>query len=222
MSNNTNESVLSPKFALALQFANEIHGKQTRKPKQFADEVICAPYISHLMAVSGLVLEYGGDETQAIAGLLHDAAEDCGGKPMLETVRVLFGEDVAKIVDACTDTMEEQKPKWFPRKSAYLAELIKEPGSAKLVSCADKLHNISHTLRDIRREGVKPWMARMKETKNGSSEKQCWYYLGCLRAFSVGFENPIRDEFARAVVLLCELVGTAKDIADARELAVGV
>ena len=67
---------LSAKFALALQFANEIHSTQVRKGQG-------VPYVSHLMAVSALVLEYGGDETQAIAALLHDSAEDCGGKPML-------------------------------------------------------------------------------------------------------------------------------------------
>lgn len=214
MSNKTNEPLLSPKFALALQFANEIHSKQVRGG-------LGAPYISHLMAVSGLVMEYGGNETQAIAALLHDAAEDCGGIPMLETVRVLFGDEVAQIIDACTDTVEEPKPDWFPRKKSYLAGLAAKPGSAKLVSCADKLHNISHTLRDIRNEGVEPWKARMEKTKNGGSEKQCWYYLGCLEALSVGWSNPIRDEFARGVVLLCELVGTAEDISKARQLAGG-
>jgi len=106
MSKKTEKSLLSPKFALALQFANEIHSTQTRKG-------LGAPYISHLMAVSGLVLEYGGNETQAIAALLHDAAEDCGGRPMLETVRVLFGNDVAQIVEDCTDTFDDSKPDWL-------------------------------------------------------------------------------------------------------------
>ena len=83
-----NESpLLSPKFALALQFANEIHSRQVRKG-------IGAPYISHLMAVCALVLEYGGDETQAISALLHDSAEDCGGRPMLDAVRLMFGDEV--------------------------------------------------------------------------------------------------------------------------------
>ena len=102
-------SVLSPRFALALQFANEIHSTQVRKG-------LGAPYISHLMAVCALVLEYGGNETQAISALLHDSAEDCGGRPMLETVRVLFGDDVAKIVESCTDTFDNPKPAWRPRR----------------------------------------------------------------------------------------------------------
>jgi (p)ppGpp synthase/HD superfamily hydrolase len=214
MSNKSEKSLLSPKFALALQFANEIHGTQIRKG-------IGAPYISHLMAVCGLVLEYGGNESQAIAALLHDAAEDCGGRPMLESVRMVFGEDIAEIVDACTDTFDEPKPAWLPRKTSYLAALASEPGSAKLVSCADKFHNISHTLRDIRSEGVVAWKARMEKSKNGSAEKQCWYYLGCLEALSTGWSNPILGEFGRAVTLLCESVGTSADVAKAKSLVGG-
>ncbi len=214
MSNKTNKSLLSPKFALALQFANEIHSKQARKG-------LGAPYISHLMAVSGLVMEYGGNETQAIAALLHDAAEDCGGRPMLETVRVLFGGEVAEIVEACTDTFDNPKPEWRPRKEAYLKEMRKKPGTTKLVTCADKLHNITNTLRDIRVVGAVAWKRRMEKTENNTSAKQCWYYLGSLKALSVGWSNPIRDEFARSVVLLCELVGTAGDVSKARQFAGG-
>lgn len=212
MSKKTKKTLLSPKFALALQFANEIHGTQSRGGAG-------APYISHLMAVCGLVLEYGGNETQAIAALLHDAAEDCGGRPMLETVRVLFGDDVAKIVDACSDTFETPKPEWLPRKEAYISAMPTKPAATKLVACADKLHNISHTLRDIKNEGVEPWKNRMEKTPNGKSSKQCWYYRGCLDALSSGWTNPIRDEFARAVILLSELVGTAEDISRAKNLA---
>jgi (p)ppGpp synthase/HD superfamily hydrolase len=145
---------LSPKFALALQLANEIHSNHPRKGRG-------APYISHLMAVSALVLEYGGNETQAIAALLHNAAEDCGGKPMLDTVRMLFSDDVAAIVEACTDTFENPKPDWNLRKAAYLKALPSKSASAKLVACAAKLHNLSNTLRDIRAEGAGPWKERM-------------------------------------------------------------
>ena len=203
---------LSPKFALALQFANEIHGTQVRKGAG-------APYISHLMAVCALVLEYGGEEPQAIAALLHDSAEDCGGRPMLETVRVIFGDDVANIVESCTDTFDDPKPDWRPRKEAYLAAMAQEPASTKLVACADKLHNIGHTLRDIEIEGVPNWNTRMMHTKNGVAEKQVWYYLGCLRALSTGWADPILDEYRRAVIRLCSLVGTADDVAEAKRFS---
>jgi (p)ppGpp synthase/HD superfamily hydrolase len=111
--------LLSPKFSLALQFANEIHSTQVRKG-------MGAPYISHLMAVSALVLEFGGNETQAIAALLHDSAEDCGGRPMLDTVRVMFGEGVADIVEACTDSFDVgEKSDWKPRKETYLKTMAR-------------------------------------------------------------------------------------------------
>lgn len=208
-----NESqLLSPKFALALQFANEIHGKQIRKG-------IGAPYISHLMAVCALVLEYGGDENQAIAALLHDSAEDCGGRPMLDAVRLMFADDVAKIVEACTDTFDDPKPSWKPRKEAYLKAMATKPASAKLVACADKLHNLGHTLRDIEIEGVSQWKARMSESPNGAAEKQVWYYVGCLKALSNSWVHPIRDEFGRSVVKLCKLVGTSEDVSCASSLA---
>lgn len=195
--------LLSPKFAEALQFANEIHGAQARKG-------LGAPYISHLMAVSALVLEFGGNETQAIAALLHDSAEDCGGRKMLDTVRASFGKEVAEIVAACTDSFAEspeEKAEWRPRKEAYLAQLADEPPAAKLVSCADKLHNLTNTLRDIGNEGVEAWKVRMAMTKTGATEKQIWYYTGCYRALSSGWTNPMLNTFGKAVEELCSLVG---------------
>jgi (p)ppGpp synthase/HD superfamily hydrolase len=207
----TTEPLLSPKFALALQFANEIHSTQVRKG-------IGAPYISHLMAVSALVLEFGGNETQAIAALLHDSAEDCGGLPMLDAVRVMFGDDVAEIVEACTDTFDTPKPEWRPRKQAYLQAMSGKPAGAKLVACADKLSNIGNTLRDIQSEGVEAWKLRMAETPNGAADKQCWYYLGCLEALATGWSAPLLGEFARAVRQLCEQVGGDADLVRAGKL----
>lgn len=197
----TRESrTLSAKFALALQFANEIHSTQVRKGRG-------APYISHLIAVSALVLEYGGDETQAIAALMHDSAEDCGGEPMLETVRVLFGDDVAAIVKGCTDTFERPKPPRGPRKEAYLRALPAKPGRTKLVVCADKLHNLSNTLRDIRTEGVRPWKARMARTADSSAREQARYYKDCFEALAKGWKHPMLDEFRTAVDEFRRLVG---------------
>ena len=212
MPKKKDNALLSPKFALALQFANEIHSTQVRKG-------IGAPYISHLMAVCALVLEYGGDETQAISALLHDSAEDCGGRPMLETVRLLFGDDVARIVESCTDTFDDPKPAWRPRKEAYLASITEKPASGKLVACADKFHNLGHTLRDIEIDGVTAWKNRMKVTPNGDAEKQVWYYIGCLNALSNSWTHPILAEYGRAVIRLCSLVGSPVDVAEATKLA---
>ncbi len=173
--------LLSPKFALALQLANEIHGTQQRKGAG-------APYISHLMAVSASVLEYGGNETEAIAALLHDAAEDCGGRPMLETVRVMFGDAVAEIVEACTDTMEEPKPAWRPRKEAYVAHLASASPSVKLVAGCDKLHNLQTTLRDLRAGQPADYWSRF----TAGAESQAWYYRACGKALVC---SPVSADF---------------------------
>ncbi len=194
--------LLSPRFALALQFANQIHGTQVRKG-------IGAPYISHLMAVSALVLEYGGDEDQAIAALLHDAAEDCGGRPMLETVRVMFGEKVATIVECCTDTFESPKPAWRPRKEAYIARMRTEPPRARLVVTADKLHNLANTIRDVRAQGPAAWCSAMASSANGSAEKQIWYYQQCRDALATGWTHLLLREFSLAVDELERLLGGA-------------
>ncbi len=70
---------LTRRFDLAVQFASGLHHAQCRKGTNI-------PYLSHLMAVSALVLEAGGDEDLAIAGLLHDAVEDQGGAKALAGV----------------------------------------------------------------------------------------------------------------------------------------
>lgn len=112
--------LLSHSYDVALQYASGLHRRQWRKGTHI-------PYISHLLAVSSLVMEYGGTETEAIAALLHDAAEDQGGKERLEEIRVHFGEDVARIVNDCTDAWTEPKPDWRPRKEEYIAALEHKP-----------------------------------------------------------------------------------------------
>jgi (p)ppGpp synthase/HD superfamily hydrolase len=107
---------LGTRLQSAFRYAAEKHAGQTRKQT-------AVPYLSHLMAVASLVLEAGGDEDMAIAALLHDVVEDCGGMPRLREVRKLFGPRVANIVDGCTDSYVEPKPEWLQRKKDYLSEL---------------------------------------------------------------------------------------------------
>ena len=71
---------LGPRLQRAFRYAAEKHDGQTRKQT-------AVPYLSHLMAVASLVLEAGGDEDMAIAALLHDVVEDCGGMPRLREIR---------------------------------------------------------------------------------------------------------------------------------------
>src|ERR1700685_4754689 len=94
---------LGPRLQRAFRYAAEKHEGQTRKQT-------AVPYLSHLMAVASLVLEAGGAGDMAIAALLHDVVEDCGGLPRLREIRKQFGMRVAKIVEGCTDSFVEPQP----------------------------------------------------------------------------------------------------------------
>ena len=114
---------LTERVSSAFSFAFEIHAGQYRK-------ATCIPYIAHVMSVSALVLEYGGSEDAAIAGLLHDTIEDSeDGTATEKRIRRKFGLRVAGIVMECSDTVArpgEDKPPWKERKVAYLAQLRAE------------------------------------------------------------------------------------------------
>jgi (p)ppGpp synthase/HD superfamily hydrolase len=155
---------LGPRFLRAFAFAAEKHKTQTRKASTI-------PYIAHLMGVASLVLEAGGDEDLAIAALLHDVVEDCGGAPMLKEVQRRFGKRVAKVVDGCTDADTYPKPPWRARKEKYLAHLITADADTRLVSAADKLNNVRSILSDYRAVGESVW-SRFK----GGREGTLWYY----------------------------------------------
>src|SRR5262245_40659203 len=126
---------LTARFGSATSYAARIHASQARAGTT-------VPYISHLLGVCSLVLEDDGDEDEAIAALLHDACEDQGGRPRLGEIRSLFGERVAEIVEACTDSFAKRKPAWRVRKERYLAHLETRTDTGIIrVSLADKLHN---------------------------------------------------------------------------------
>ena len=179
-----------PRFREAFDLAAEKHAGQTRKRTR-------VPYISHLMAVAGLILEAGGDEDQAIAGLLHDVVEDCGGHPVLEEVRARFGDRVASIVEGCTDAYTIPMLPWKQRKLDYLARLRESGDDIRLVSAADKLHNVRTILADYRVEGDSVW-ARF----NGQREGTLWYYRAVLDVLLEGNPNRLIGELQRAVAEL--------------------
>ena len=146
--------MLTRRFEDAVQYALHVHAGQIRKGTQI-------PYVTHVLAVSGLVLEAGGTEDEAIAGLLHDAAEDGGGERRLEDIRARFGGTVASIVKDCSDSLAEDPKMKAPseeRKRKHLEDLRRVTSkSALLVTAADKLHNARCILADYRVVGEKLW-----------------------------------------------------------------
>jgi len=162
--------LLTNRFTDAIDFALVAHCAQVRKGTRI-------PYLSHLLAVASLVIEHDGDEDAAIAAVLHDAPEDQGGWAMVEQIRARFGEGVATIVEACTDTFDQPKPDWPPRKMKYVQHITDDASlGACLVSAADKLHNARAILHDLRATDDHPsFWARF-----GSPPKQIGWYYGRL------------------------------------------
>jgi (p)ppGpp synthase/HD superfamily hydrolase len=178
---------LGPRLQKAFGYAARHHAGQTRKRSAI-------PYLSHLMAVTALVLEGGGDEDLAIAALLHDVVEDCGGMPRLREVRKLFGKRVASIVEGCTDSFSDPKLPWLARKNEYLQRLKHEDADTQLVSASDKLHNVRTVTADYRHDGESIW-ARF----SGGREGTLWYYHALNEEFQRRKPNRITRELAIAL-----------------------
>ena len=190
MSTPRPSSKLGARFNEAFLFAAEKHASQTRKKTD-------VPYISHLMSVASLVLEAGGGEDEGVAALLHDVVEDCGGHPVLEEIRERFGDRVANIVEGCTDAYTIPKPPWKQRKLDYLEVLRRADEDVRLVSAADKLHNVRSILADYRREGDSVW-----ERFSGRRDGTLWYYRAVLDVLRQGQANRLVDELERVVTEL--------------------
>jgi len=190
--------VLSDKFEQALRYAAHVHAGQNQKGTTI-------PYMAHLLGTASIVLEYGGTEDEAIAALLHDAAEDAGGAGRLEDIRARFGECIADLVEGCTDTMQRPKPAWRARKAGYIARVPKLSASARLVSAADKLNNTRAMLRELRQCGDEVWK-RFK----GGREGTLWYYRCLVQAFRTAGATAIVDELDRTVAEIEKFVANEK------------
>lgn len=185
--------LLTGRYEEAFGLAARLHANQVRKGTTI-------PYLSHLMAVSSLVLENGGSEDEAIAALLHDAVEDQGGQPTLAEIRRRFGQTVADIVEGCSDTDVLPKPPWRERKQAYIAHIATVPASVRLVSAADKLHNARAILDDYRNLGEAVW----SRFSAGPAEI-LWYYQSMVAAYRQADPAPNR--------LVAELDRTVQELA---------
>jgi (p)ppGpp synthase/HD superfamily hydrolase len=193
--------LLSLRYSFALAYAAEAHAQQTRKGTDI-------PYISHLLAVSGLVLEHGGTEDEAIAALLHDAVEDQGGLERLAEIREKFGETVANIVAGCTDDPSGEKAEWRSRKERYIAHLPDADPSVLLVSCSDKTHNARAIVSDLRALGD-ALFERFRAGKEGT----LWYYRSLADVFLRCGPARLAEELDRVVREMRELAcGPVRDL----------
>lgn len=190
---NPDRRALTSRFEDALDLASEYHRRDVRKGTSI-------PYLSHLLQVAGLVLEAGGDEDQAIVGLLHDAVEDAQtaeeAAVRRDAIGRRFGDRVLGIVDACTDgdPDEKQELTWRERKERYLAHLEDVAPNVLLVSVSDKLHNARAVLRDYRSLGEDLW-GRFNGGKGGT----LWYYRSLADLYRRRGGVPYAEELGAVV-----------------------
>ncbi len=190
--------MLTDRFAEALAYAERLHRTQKRKGNDI-------PYIAHLLAVCATVLEWGGDEDTAVAGLLHDAVEDQGGLETLAAIRDRFGDRVAEIVSACSDsttTGTTAKAPWLERKQSHIAHLRSASREIALVTAADKLHNLQAQIRDVRRHG-----AETMQRFNASPAQIVWYNSQIAAAIGHYRETIPVAEIEEATATLAGMLG---------------
>jgi (p)ppGpp synthase/HD superfamily hydrolase len=190
---------LGPRFTRALELAYELHAEQKRKGSG-------VPYFGHLLGVTSIVIEIGASEDEAIAALLHDAVEDQGGRETLERIRAEFGDEVAAIVESCSDSFggrlpDEPKPPWRERKQAYLDHLEEAGDPALRVSLADKLHNARQIVVDYRDVGEALW-----ERFNAERDDVLAYYRALAAIFSRRMPGALATELSVTVGELDGLV----------------
>jgi GTP pyrophosphokinase len=194
------EPLLSNRVAKAFQFALKAHGAQTRKGTTI-------PYVSHLMAVASLVLDYGGSEDQVVAALLHDTVEDCGVTYGLLTRR--FGAPVARMVKDCTDAETFPKPPWKARKQRYIDHLRhSHHAPSLLISAADKLHNARAIVHDVKYHGKKVW-----KRFHAAPAEILWYYESLCAIFRRR-AGEVSPDFRLLLRELTEVVNEMKRLAN--------
>jgi (p)ppGpp synthase/HD superfamily hydrolase len=185
---------MTPRFTKAISLAARAHEGQSRKGTPI-------PYITHPVAVAGIVAQFGGDEDQQIGGLLHDVLED-GGPQYAEEIEREFGSRVLAIVQGCTDGTPNatgQKEPWAKRKVAYLEHLALASEDVHMVSASDKLNNARAILDDL--VAIGPTVFERFTAKKAGT---CWYYSELAKIFSAT-NAPMAKELAATVQRFTQL-----------------
>jgi (p)ppGpp synthase/HD superfamily hydrolase len=177
----------------AFAFAAKHHDRQVRKGTAL-------PYLTHPANVAIILTRYGRDDDTIIAGILHDVIEDCvregWTQEMLEErIGEKFGAEVLDAVLAVTHrkTDDDGNPLDKDEKKAdYLKRLESAGDAARWVCAADKVHNGSSILADLRRtlDPDTVWN-RFSVGREGTIR---WYRAVHNRLLEVGFEAPILGE----------------------------
>ena len=187
----------------ALAFAAKHHDQQVRKGTRL-------PYLTHPANVAIILCRYGQDDDTLVAGILHDVIEDCVrddySRDMLESrIGSKFGDAVLEAVLAVTKRTRDDDGVSMSSEEVrddYIARLESASHRALWVCAADKLHNASSILADLRRtEYPEQVWDRFKAGRQGTIR---FYRQVYDRLREVGFTAPIMDELGVAAAALEE------------------
>ncbi len=191
---------LTDRLIAAFGEAVRLHADQCRRGSG-------APYVSHPFRVAGMVLDYGADETTAIAALLHDTVEDQGGLELAGKLRTIFGDAVVALILECSDSTGPKgtpKAPWKERKERYLAGLPDRSPQARLIIACDKLDNLRGLLRDLHRFGPVFW-----ENFHGGRDGTMWFYREVVRLLGASGDCPLTGELTAELQRLAASVEKA-------------
>ena len=163
---------------LAIEVAVRAHQNQVRKGTDI-------PYITHPMDVGIILAKAGCPDEIIVAGILHDTVEDTA--VTLDNIREEFGENIVSIVEGCSEP--DKSLPWEERKAHTLDFLKTAPLAVRLVTCADKLHNIRTIATEHEKIGDQVW----ERFRKGRSDQE-GYYRGlveslCNRQDNQGHES---------------------------------
>jgi (p)ppGpp synthase/HD superfamily hydrolase len=192
----------------ALAFAAKHHDRQVRKGTKL-------PYLTHPANVAIILTRYGRDDETVVAGILHDVVEDCVQdgytREMLEQrIGDKFGGKVLETVLEVTYRRHDDdgvELSGDERRSDYLERLAKADENAWWVCAADKIHNASSIVADLRRT-IDPetiW----NRFGGGKEPTARWYRQVFEKLRELGFDAPIMTELDRVSAELSELAAIA-------------
>lgn len=178
-------------YTQALLFAIKAHGKQMRKGSH-------VPYITHPVAVSAILAQYGFASHLVLAGLLHDVVEDTA--VTITQICEIFGPKISQLVAGVTERKVEkgQLRCWEERKAEQLAVLKVAELDVVALRVADVLHNVLSIHRDLR-TGCKVW-----DRFNRGRESQIANFkaVAAVAKQRLG-DHPMVRELEEAVATIC-------------------
>lgn len=175
------QDILQEEFSLGFVtgFATAAHARQMRK-------YTGTPYIEHPLRVADLLIKFGCTEPQVIAAaILHDTVEDTD--VTLEHIKQYFGDDVAYLVNGCTEPQyplgeDGKRLNREARKQLDLEHYAKGDARVQAIKVADLIDNTSDIFRndkDFARIYVKEKLKLLDALVEAPKELRDYAYAQC-------------------------------------------